>query len=141
MNKSLHAALVKICTSGGGPLFHSSYDGVVAKKMLSMQSIFHWPEQMEVRRHQIWSIQWVWYNSPAKIDSVLYGLQTGMGPGIIVLLEKGCLLLWPDSGNSRLQLSHCRDVSVRVDGLFGFKKIQKDHPFPIPKDSAHHFTC
>jgi len=109
--------------------------------MLPTQSIVRRPEQMEVRRHQIWSIQWVWYNSPAKIDSVLYGLQTGMGPGIIVLLEKGCLLLWPDSGNSRLQLSHCRDVSVRVDGLFGFKKIQKDHPFPIPKDSAHHFTC
>ena len=48
MNKSLHAALVKICTSGGGPLFHSSYDGVIARKMLSTQSIFHQPEQMEV---------------------------------------------------------------------------------------------
>jgi len=41
MNKSLHAALVKICTSGGGPLFHSSYDGVFARKILSTQSIFH----------------------------------------------------------------------------------------------------
>jgi len=47
MNKSLHAALVKICTSGGGPLFHSSYNGVAARKMLSMQSIFHRPEQMK----------------------------------------------------------------------------------------------
>jgi len=53
MNKSLHAALVKICTSGGGLLFHSSYDSFVARKMVSTQSIFHWPEQMEVRRGQI----------------------------------------------------------------------------------------
>jgi hypothetical protein len=60
MNKSLHAALVKICTSGGGVLFHSSYDGVVARKMLSTQSIFHLPEQMEVRRGQIRIIRWVW---------------------------------------------------------------------------------
>jgi hypothetical protein len=140
MNKSLHAALVKICTSGGGPLFHGLYDGVVARKMLPAQSIFHWPEKMEVRRHQIWTIWWVWYDSPAKIDNVLYGLQTGMGPGIIVLQEKG-FLLWPDSGNSSLQLSQHCSVAVRVDGLSGFKEIQKDHPFPIPKDSAHHFTC
>ena len=60
MNKSLHAALVKICTSGGGPLFHSSYDGVVARKILSTQSIFHRPQQMEVRTGQIRTIRWVW---------------------------------------------------------------------------------
>jgi hypothetical protein len=47
MIKSLHAALVNICTSGGGPLFYSSYDGVVARKMLYTQSIFHRPKQME----------------------------------------------------------------------------------------------
>jgi len=110
MNKSLHAALVKICNSRGGPLFHSSYDGVIARKMLPMQSIFHRPEQMEVRRHQIRTIRWVWYDSPAKIDNVLHSLQTGMGPGVIVLQEKGCLLLWPDSGNSSLQLSQRRNV-------------------------------
>ena len=46
MNKSVHAKLVKLCTSGGGPLFHSCYDGVVARKMFPAQSIFHRPEQM-----------------------------------------------------------------------------------------------
>ena len=141
MDKSLHAALVKICTSGGGPLFHSSYDGIVARKMLPTQSIFHWPEQMEVRRCHIWTIWWVWYDSPVKIDSVLHSLQTGMGPGIIMLQVKGFLLLWPDSGNSSLYLCQLRDVAVRVDGLSGFKEIWKDHPFPIPKDNPHHFTC
>jgi len=30
MNKSLHATLVKICTSKGDPLFHSCCDGVIA---------------------------------------------------------------------------------------------------------------
>jgi len=75
------------------------------------------------------------------MDNVLHGLQTGMGPGIIVLQEKGSLLLRPDSGNSSLQLSQSRDVAVRVDdGLSGSKEIQKDRPFPIPKGSAHHFT-
>jgi len=87
MNKSLHAVLVKICTSGGGPLFHSSYDGVVARKMLPTQSIFHRPEQMEVRGREIRTIRWMWYNSPAKLDNVLYGLQTCMGPGVIMLQE------------------------------------------------------
>ena len=64
---------------------------------------------------------------------MLHGLQTGMGPGVIVLPEKGCFLLWPDSGNSSLQLGQSRDVAVIVDGLSGFKEIQKDHPFPLPK--------
>jgi len=82
----------------------------------------------------------VWNNSPAKIDNVLHGLQTGMGPGVIMLQEKACLLLWPDSGNSSLQLSQRRDVVVRVDCLSGFNEIQKDQPFPLPKDSAHHST-
>jgi len=95
---------------------------------------------MEVRRGQIRTVRWVCYGSPPKIDNVLHGLQTGIGPGVIVLQEKGCLLVWPDSGNSSLQLSQRRDVVVRVDGLSGFKEIQKDHPFPIPKDSVHHFT-
>ena len=92
MNKSLHAALVKICTSGGGALLHSSYDDVVARNMLPMQFIFHWPEEMEVRRRQIRTIRW--YDSPIKIEQcVLRGLQTGKGPGVIVLREEVCLLL------------------------------------------------
>ena len=134
MNKSLRAALVKIRTCGGRQLFHSTYNGVVARK------IFHRPEQMEVRRRQIRTIRWMWYDSPAKIDNVLHGLQTGMGPGVILLQEKGCLLLWPDSGNSSLQLSQRRDIAIRFDRLSGFKEVQKDSPFPKPKDNAHHFT-
>jgi len=152
MNKSLHATLVKICTSGGGPLFHSSYDGVIA--MLPTQSIFHLPEQMEVRRRQIQTIQWVQYDSPAKIDNVLHGLQTGMGPGIIALQEKGSLLLWPDSGNLSLQLSQRRDVVVRVDGYLGSTKsrsitlslFQKTLHITLPTEGSvlffdGEFTC
>jgi len=94
-----------------------------------MQSIFHRPEQMEVRRRQIRTIQWVWYDSPAKIENVLHGLQTGMGSGVIVLQEKGCLLLWPDSGNSSLQLSRRRNVAVRVDDFPGSRKSRMITPF------------
>jgi hypothetical protein len=78
---------------------------------------------MEVIRRQIRTIWWVWYDSPAKIENVLHGLQTGMGLGIIVLQEKGCLLPLPNSINSSLQLSKIRDVAVRVDGLSGLKEI------------------
>jgi hypothetical protein len=43
LNKSLDAAIIKICTSGGDSLFRSSYDGVVARKRLPTQFIFHRP--------------------------------------------------------------------------------------------------
>ena len=65
--------------------------------------------------------------------------QTSMGPSIIMLQGKGSLL-WPDSGNSNLQLSQCYDIAVRACGLSRFQEIQKDHTFTIPKISAHHFT-
>ena len=48
MNKSLHTVLLKICNSWGNPLFHSCYDGAVARKMLPTQSIFHQPRQKSV---------------------------------------------------------------------------------------------
>ena len=57
MNKSLCAAFMQICTSGGETLFHSCYGGVSAGKMLPACSIFHWPKQMEIRRHQIPIVQ------------------------------------------------------------------------------------
>lgn len=42
MNKSLHAVLVKICSSGCDPLFHSCYGGIVRRKMLSMcRTVYH----------------------------------------------------------------------------------------------------
>jgi len=41
MNKSLHTALVKACTSAGNSLFHGCCDSIVAQKMLPMQSTFH----------------------------------------------------------------------------------------------------
>ena len=41
INKSLHVALIIIRTSGGDPLFHRCYDGIIARKMLLTQSIFH----------------------------------------------------------------------------------------------------
>jgi hypothetical protein len=33
----------------------------------------------------------------------------------LVLREKGCLLLWPDSWNSGFQLSQSSDIAVKVD--------------------------
>ena len=39
-NKSLCATLIKICTSRGKLMFHGCYDGIVARKLLPMQSNF-----------------------------------------------------------------------------------------------------
>ena len=47
----------------------------------------------------------------------------------------------PDSGISSLQIRQQCYVVIRVDHLSAFQIIQKDHPFPIQKNSAHHFTC
>lgn len=80
-----------------------------------MQSIFHLPKQREVRRFQIWTVA-------------------------IMLQEEGCLL-WSDLVSSSLQLCQQCDVVISVDGLCRFWVIQKDHLFPIPKDSTHHFAC
>ena len=52
--------------------------------------------------------------------NVLHSLQTGMGPGIIVFLEKRCLLRWPDSGSLRIQINQHPDVVVRIDDLHRF---------------------
>ena len=62
-----------------------------------------------------------------------------MEPGVTMLKEKSCLLLWPDSGGLSLQLSQYRDVMVSW-WFVGLQKIHKHHPFPIPKDRAHHLT-
>lgn len=40
----------------------------------------------------------------------------------IMLEQKSCLLLWPDSGSSRFQFIQQHDVS-RVDGLLRFQEI------------------
>ena len=50
-----------------------------------MQSAFRW---LELRRLHIRTAQLVWYDSPAKIGNVLHGLQTAMGPGVIMLQDK-----------------------------------------------------
>jgi len=52
MNKSLNAAVIKNCNSGDDSLFHSWYNSIIARRILPIQSIFHQPEQTEVRRYQ-----------------------------------------------------------------------------------------
>ena len=98
INKSLHATFVKISSSRGDPQFHSCYEGVVARKKLPTQSIFHQHEQIEASK------------CPAKIGNVLHCLKIDMGLGVNVFQEKVCLLLWSDSGSVSLQLSQHHDV-------------------------------
>ena len=72
-------------------------------------------------------------DGPAKTGNVLHSLQTGIGPGIITLPEKVCLLLQPDSGILSLQFNQQHNVVVRVDHLSRLQEIQKDHSIPIPE--------
>ena len=129
MNKSLHDVLVKICTSGGDPLFHKCYDNTLARKMLPMQCVLHQTEQMEVRMGQIWNIWCLWYNSPDKIGNVFHGFQISTVPSIIMLEEKGCLLFRHDFGTSGLQLIWHHDEAVRVEGLSRSQEISRIAPF------------
>ena len=135
-----HDALIKICTSGGDPLFHSCYDSILARKILPTQSIsiFHWLKLI-VRKgsqkasnldymvgvlgqsSQLWQCapqSWNWYRAWC----------------YHVARE------WLSSSLAWLQISQCCNVAVRVDGLSRFQEIQKDCPFPIPKVSANLLT-
>jgi hypothetical protein len=85
--------------------------------MVPAESIFHWSEQWKSEGAK--STLTV---DPAKFCNVLYGLETAMVPGVIVLQEKGCLL-WSDSGNSGLRPSQRRDIAVRVHGLLRFARM------------------
>jgi len=85
MNKSLHAELGKIGTGEDDPLFHSCCNSIIARRVLPTLSILHLPEQMKVGRCHVPTIQLVQQDSPAKIGHVIHDLQTGVGPGIIVL--------------------------------------------------------
>lgn len=88
MNKSLNAALVSICTSGGDTLFHSSSDSVVAGKILPTQLILIGPKRWKVPNlNYAVRLQ----ESPAKTGNVLHCLQSGMRPGFVVLWKIGFL--------------------------------------------------
>jgi len=136
INQGLHAVLFKICTSG------NDLDAMMVLllgKSCSLNPSFiglsSW--KSEGAKSKLYS------GFSRAVQSRLAtcsSLQTGTGAGIVALQEKGCLLLWPDSGSLSLHHSQCHDVAVRVDGLFSFQEIQMDHPLPIPKDSPHHFT-
>ena len=41
----MYTTFVKTSTNGDDLLFLSCYDGIITRKMLSKQSIFHWPEK------------------------------------------------------------------------------------------------
>ena len=137
MNKSLHAMLIQICTNGGDPLFNSCYDGIIARKMLPMSFISPntWKSEGAKSRQGV-----VGQSSP-KIGNVLHSLQTGMGPGIITLWEKGCLLLWPSSGSLSLQLSQCRSIVLRADGLSRLLPVARSSKlntiFKVPSHQSH----
>ena len=49
------------------------------------------------------------------------------------------MILSPDPVSWSLQFSHPDEV-IRADVLTRFQEIQKGHPFPVLKGSAHHFT-
>ena len=93
-------------------LFHSWYDSVIARKMLPMQSL------LLVRRDGNQES-----NPDYMVGVVGQSSQDGQctpwsskwyGPCVIVLQEKGLLLIWVDSGSSSLQLCQCCNEYSRV---------------------------
>lgn len=86
---------------------------LVDASFLFQKVLFHLLLASVVRRYQTQTIQRVWQDSPAMTGNVLHYLQTDMVPGVTVLQEKDCLLLWPDCASLNLQLSQHHHVVVR----------------------------
>jgi len=80
------------------------------------QFIFDWPEQMEARRCQIWTIWWVWWDSPAKTGNVLYSF-CWYGVWCYCVAREKLLPSLDWSGCSGIQLCHCCNVAISVDGF------------------------
>jgi hypothetical protein len=80
LQKGLHAALVKICTSGDDPLFHSCDDGVVVREMLPAG-----PNRWKLDGATFGQCDGCGRNSPVKLLTVFHGLQTYVGPDFIAL--------------------------------------------------------
>ena len=138
MNKSLYKMLWEICISKGYPLFHSCYEGIVARRMLPMQSVFHWVKEVEDGRNQIWSILWVWEDSPGKTSNVFHILQTGMRFGFIMVVKQ--TNKQTNKKENKVVFSG-QTPEVRYFSPGRFQETHTDHSFPIPKDNAHDFTC
>jgi hypothetical protein len=62
---------------------------------------YHWPEQMEVTRRQMWTVLPNFATYPMVFK-------------LVVGFASSCCLLWRNSRNSSLQLSQRHDVAIRV---------------------------
>ena len=100
----------KNLTSGGDPLFHSSYDGVVARKSCPRSPSFIGPRRWksEGTKSGLYGVCGTTVQPRLTMCSTVFRLVWGLA--LSCCIEKGCILLWPDSGNSSLQLSQCRGV-------------------------------
>ena len=122
VNKSLHATFVKICTSRGDPLVHSRYDGITARKMLPMKSIFH---QSELRGKSEAAKSGLYDECGRIVQPRLRRCSTvfklGIEPDIIVL-QVEVVTFSVLTGSLSLQLRQHHDVAVRVDCCSGFEE-------------------
>jgi len=131
MNKSLHVMHVKTCSSGGDPLFHSYYDGIVARKaLLTVHLPLNWGSESQKVPNSNYIVSVIgqcgrdWQILPQ--SSNWYG-----DWHFFIARERLSSLAWVLSLS--LQLSQCCDIAVRIDGLPGAREIQTDHDFPTLK--------
>ena len=115
VNKSLHAMLIKICTSIGDPLFHSWHDGIVARKMCpcspSLIGLNRWKSEgakSSLKVGVVWQFSQDWQCALRSSD--------WYGAWCYCVAGDDCLLC-PNSGRWNLQFSQCHNVAVRVDDL------------------------
>ena len=123
MNKSLYAMPIKICTSRDDPLFHCCHDSITAVSHAVHLSL-------------------PWMGGSQKTPNPDYTGRCGrMVQPRLAVCSKAFKLVWGLVLSSSLGwLCKCCTVVVRVYSFSRFQEIQKDHPFRILKESAHHFT-
>ena len=138
MNKNLHVALVKIYTSRGNLQFHCCCDVLLENAACSVHLSSPQTDRSQNLPNPEYTVDVVEQSSqgcqPAPQSS-------GYNGACVTMLQgKCCPLHWTGPGSLSLQLSQRSNVAVRADGLSRLQEIQKDHPFPTPKDNAHLLT-
>jgi len=93
-------------------LFHSWYDSVIARKMLPMQSLLLVRRDGNQESNPDYMVGVV--GQPSQDGQCTPPSSKWYGPCVIVLQEKGLLLIWADSGSWSLQLCQCCNEYSRV---------------------------
>lgn len=137
MNKRLHVTLIIICTGGGHPQFHSCCDSIILGKHCLCSSSF-----IGLNRSKSGGAKSRLYSgccTSVRPRLATYSMVFKLLWGLVLSCSKWKVFFFSGLSSS-FQFSQHYDIVVRVNGFSMFQEIQKNHSFPIAKDSVQNFT-